>query len=293
MDIFRVAILGIILVVLLAFRFKSDLSRFEINRLAEHSVRHKTLAEFLDIYPGLVTFSRILALIAAIFLTVFATLSWGILAGGGLSFVITLLSYLLAKSLRSVTQDLIESHLHFFNKYFAWTEFLGKLIVAGDEPRINSEHELVHLVREGDFLDDDTKNLLENSLNFREKTVREIMTLREKIAFVHSKDALTPGFIDELFNSGHKIFPVVQGGLDHVIGFLILDDILPIEQEEKILTAVMRKAPPPVANSASLETAFREMCEYHTTALMVEKDDKIIGLVTLSDIVRALFHAAE
>ena len=293
MEVFRVAILAVIVVALLAFRYRPELSRFEINRLAEHGAKYKRLAKFLDIYPGLLALTRVLALIAAILLTTFAALSWGIFAGGGLAFAAVLLSLLIARALGGVAQKLIDKQLAFFNKYFAWAGFLSKLTLAGDEPRLNSEHELAHLIREGDFLDDDTKNLLANALDWHNRTVREVMTPREHIAFVHSKDALTPVFIDELFNSGHKVFPVVQGGLDHVIGWLLLDDILPVDQREKILTESMRKCPPPIETTAPVEAALRQMCEYRATALMVERDGKVAGLITLSDIARALLKATE
>ena len=119
------------------------------------------------------------------------------------------------------------------------------------------------------------------------------MTPRDQIAFIHARDALTPKLLDELFVSEHKIFPVVQGSLDRVVGLLYLDDVLPIEQTEKVLPEVMRKCPPPIDHSAPLESALNQMSEYYSTILLVAKDDKIIGLVTAKDIVRQLFSIAE
>jgi len=86
---------------------------------------------------------------------------------------------------------------------------------------------------------------------------------------------------------------VVQGSLDRVVGLLYLDDVLPIEQTEKVLPEVMRKCPPPIDHSAPLESALNQMSEYYSTILLVAKDDKIIGLVTAKDIVRQLFSIAE
>jgi CBS domain containing-hemolysin-like protein len=166
-------------------------------------------------------------------------------------------------------------------------------MTVGNESQIGSEHELVHLVEQGDFLDDQTKMLLKNTLAFRDQTVGKVMTPRDRVAFLHAKDALTPKLLDELFTSGHKIFLVVQNGLDHTVGLLYLDDVLPVEQEEKVLTKTMRKIPPPVETNAPLEAALNQMCEYHSTMLLVAKNDKIVGLVVLKDITRALFSIAE
>jgi CBS domain containing-hemolysin-like protein len=293
MDIFRISLTGLILVILLAFRFRTDESRFEINRQAEHNVRYKTTARFLDIYPGLMVLVRALALIDAILLVAFAVLSWGVLGGGAVAFAAILLAWMLGRALHGVAETLIGKHLKFFNKYFAWTSVLGRLSMVGDEPHIGSEHELLHLVDTGDFLDDQTKILLQNALSFRDKTVRDVMIPRDKIAFIHARDPLTPKFLDELFASGHKIFPVVQNGLDHTIGLLYLDDVLPVEQEEKVLTHIMRKCPPPVESTAPLDAVLNQMCEYHSPVLLVEKNDKIVGFLTLQDVVRALFSASE
>ncbi|MDR1970171.1 MAG: CBS domain-containing protein [Candidatus Nomurabacteria bacterium] len=291
MDIFRVVLAGLILVVLLAFRFKTDESRFEINRLAEHGAKYKTLARFLDIYPGLLVLMRVLALIDAILLVIFAAFSWGLFAGGAIAFATILLAWLFARILHSVTQTLIGKHLKFFNKYFAWASVLGRIIGVGDESQIGSEHELMHLVEQGDFLDDQTKILLKNALAFRDQTVSKIMTPRDRIAFVHARDALTPKLLDELFTSGHKVFPVAQGSLDRTVGLLYLDDVLPVGQEEKILTKTMRKCPPPIDQEAPLESVLNQMCEYHSTLLMVSKNDKIVGLVTLKDVIHTLSSA--
>jgi CBS domain containing-hemolysin-like protein len=88
---------------------------------------------------------------------------------------------------------------------------------------------------------------------------------------------------------------VARGGIDQVIGFLLLDDVLPIDQEEKDLKKIMRKAPPAVDATTPLESALRQMCEYRVSALMVtddSNDGKTAGMVTLHDIVRELFKEA-
>jgi CBS domain containing-hemolysin-like protein len=247
----------------------------------------------LDIYPGLIILVRALSLADAILLTIFAAFSWGLFHGGAIAFATILLALLLVHILQNPMTTLISKHLKFFNKYFSWTKILGRLAAVGDEPQIGSEHELIYLVEQGDFLDDQTKMLLKNAIAFRDQTVSKIMVSRDRIIFVHSRDDLMPKLLDELFTSGHKVFPVAQGSLDHTVGLLYLDDVLPIEQEEKILTKTMRKCPPPIDQGAPLESALNQMCEYHSTALMVAKNDKIVGLVLLKDIVRTLFSVVE
>jgi len=66
-DIFLVVLATLILIALLTFHFQPELSRFEINRLTKQNHKYKVLAQFLDIYLGLLVLARILALVVAIF----------------------------------------------------------------------------------------------------------------------------------------------------------------------------------------------------------------------------------
>lgn len=282
---------GVVLVCLLAFRFQTEQSRFEINSLAEHNKKYRHLARFLDIYPGLLIFIHVLALVVSILLTGLSVTAWGVWGGGAIAFGAILLSWLLGRMLHGVAASLIDSHLEFLNRYFAWTEVLGKLVIVGDEPHIGSEAELMHLINSGDFLDDNSKSLIKNAIDFKEKPIKSVMTPRSNIGFIHSRDSLTPKLIDELFSSGYKIFPVINGSIDHTVGFLYLDDVLPIDQHEKILADVIRKMPPLIDQTAPLEAGLRQMAEYHSSVLLVEKSGKVVGLVTMTDIIRALFRS--
>ena len=166
---------------------------------------------------------------------------------------------------------------------------MGRINVIGDSLNINSEQELIHIISSSDIIDDKTKKLIKNTLKFNKHSIAKAMMSREKIAFIKHKEKLTPKLIDELYNSGHKVFPVAQGSLDKIIGILYLDDILPIEQEEKDLLRIMRKSPATIEHSESLETALYQMSDSDCNVLLVTKNEKVIGILTLVDIVKLLF----
>lgn len=286
-----IGLFGILIAIFLAVRFETDESHFEINRQAEHSVKYKRLARFLEIYPGLRVLSHILALIFAVFLTGVAVAHWGVVGGGMVAFGALLLAYLISRTVKNVFIRLISDHLAWLNKYFGWVSILSRIAIVGDDPMITSEQELLHVIEKGDFLGDNDKQLIKNTLSFRDKTVKDVLTPRDQIAFVHTRDRLTPKLLNELYESGHKIFPVTGGNLDNVAGLLHLDDVLPVEQEEKSLVGTMRNVPPLIDIAAPLEAALKQMAEYHNSVLLVEKDGKVVGLVTLTDITHALFNS--
>lgn len=291
MHVFWVTIAGILLTILLAFWFKSDQSRYEINRQAEHSKKYRNLASFLDIYPGIRVLTHLFALVVGIWLSGLAIAQWGEIGGGLVAFLVVLVSWIISRALRSVSSRLITKNLDFLNKYLGWAGIFSRLINVGNEPQITSEQELLFLIDSGDFLDDSTKTLMKNSLSLRDKSVKDLLTPREQIAFVRSRDHLTPKMLDELFESGHKIFPVVEVDLDHMVGFLYLDDVLPLEQEEKSLPKTMRKAPPSIDVNAPLESALAQMAEYHTSVLIADNDGKVAGMITLSAINKQIFQS--
>jgi CBS domain containing-hemolysin-like protein len=289
MVILLAIVLTLSLVVLLSFNYRTDKSRFEMNRLAEHNKQWKTVVKFLAIYPGLLLVTHIAALIIALLLVGVMLAQYHGFGGFAISFLVLVAAFLLARVLKRSMAVLVSKNLAFFTKYFQWCSLFSGVSFDG-EPTISSADELLHIIKDGDVIDEQTKVLLENALNLRDQTIEKSGVKRDRIVFVRANDPLTLKFIDELFATGHRVFPVAQGSLDRVVGLLHLDDLMPIEQREKVLDQVMRKCPPPIESSAPIDVALRQMAEYHTTVLLMEKDDKVSGLITLSDIARILFR---
>jgi CBS domain containing-hemolysin-like protein len=210
----------------LAINYRPDKSRFEINRLAAHNHQYRVEARFLEIWPGLRNFLRLLALADAVALTIFAFAAWGA-SGGLLAFATILVAFLVARMFHKIAARLVARHLATLNKYFGWTKVLGELMVAGDDPQLASSHELLHLVEKADFLSPDQTSLMRAAAGLDQLIATDIMTPRDQIVFVRDRDVLGPKLLDELHQSGHEVFPVVRGNMEHVVGTLLLPDVLP------------------------------------------------------------------
>lgn len=61
-----------------------------------------------------------------------------------------------------------------------------------------------------EVLSDDDRARIAAVMSFRERRVREIMTPREKVTFVHEHDFLGPLMLDKLYRSGQEHFPVLS-----------------------------------------------------------------------------------
>ena len=287
MTIFQLIIICLILAILLSFRYKPEISRFEIERLAADDKKYKNQLRFLEIYPGIRVLVLIIALILASFICALTVITWGFF-GSFLALVIIILAFFLGQALNKITKDIIEKNFVWFNKYFAWAEVLGKVNLSPGETKITSKQELMHIIETGDFIEATDKLLLIGALKFIDKKVGDIMVAKGKIVSVKDNDVIGPKLLDELHQSGHLVFPVMKN--KNIIGMLHVEDVIALDQGEKIVTEVMRRVPTTIVAEASLEDALNEMRGDHNCQLLVVSDnDKLIGLIDICDIVNVLF----
>ena len=159
---------------------------------------------------------------------------------------------------------------------------------------VQSPEELAHLVTTSRALGDDAeKRLILNALKFHDRHVAEIMTPREKLKTVKKTEILGPLVLDDLHRSGHQSFPVINGDLEHIIGVLRLSDVTTLDTTRKhtaLVETAMRPRVQYVAHDQSLSEALQALLASHEHLLIVTDDDsQVVGLLTLSDIMRALF----
>lgn len=290
MGIFGLIISFILSLVFGSFHWSNELSRFELERRSKKNKQFERLLKFRELYPGLLFLARTLSILFASLFALFAFEIFGWALGLLILFLSVFFGWLLTRVFREFSRQILERNLVFFLRYFDWCNIFSHISRIDNEPQIASVHELLHVIENGDFIDETEKTFLLNSVKFREITVKQVMIPRSEIAFVHAKDELTPLFIDELFESGHKTFPVVNKDLDHVIGLLDLDDFREISSgEQETITDKMRKVASPIDSSSTLTAALETFAKSNATTLMVAESDKIVGLLSLSDVLNKLF----
>jgi len=277
-------VLALVLAVLVSFDYRFGYSQFELKRRAKFEQHYKQLARFAVIYPGLKVLLFVDSLVIAVVICCLAWANWQFV-GALIAFGATALAVLLGLALRRAVSSFIDKHLAWFNKYFGWTEILGRLYPKSDEPLIQSRQELVHIIEKSDFMDESGKNLVASALELPDKKLADIMIPRSKIVRVEARETLGPKLIDELHKSGQGVFPVVTKNLDSIIGTLCLDDITDINRS-RTMNEMMRPRLPVVGENQSLIEALNTMVAQNVTAVLVVSDTgKTTGLVGLGDIV--------
>jgi CBS domain containing-hemolysin-like protein len=167
---------------------------------------------------------------------------------------------------------------------------LLRIPVAASHGRLYSPEELEMVVsesHEGGMLSDNQEQLLHNIFDFSERRVEQVMTPRRRIAAI-------PQLIGEvelqsyLATSPHSRFPVYDGDLDHVVGLLLLKDVVrqQIRRTEPFeLRALLRHMPtvPETIPVEQLLASFKRSRVH--MALVVDEYGGTVGLVTLEDLV--------
>ncbi len=177
---------------------------------------------------------------------------------------------------------------------------IGKLLArmmgasALASPQV-SEGELRTALREAvdeGAIDHEERAMLEGALDFRDKTVREVMTRRVDIVGVPALMPL-PAVLDLAMREGHARLPVYESTLDRICGILATKDLIPyLRNPEKIalMTAgeVVRAAyfvPEHKRIGPTLEELRRQRT---LMAVVVDADGGTAGLVTIEDLLEEI-----
>lgn len=169
---------------------------------------------------------------------------------------------------------------------------LGSERQTAHDQRIESKEHLVHLVESaGHILTPQQQKLIARSLDWHSTTVAAVMTPAEDIITLPHRELLGPLVLDDLHKSGHQRFPVVRGSIDHVIGMVNIAELLRVDAIQKSLTA--EKAMTPIDARVALETTLPEALKAMSAhpdqlGLVIDDEDKTVGLITLDDILGAL-----
>lgn len=155
----------------------------------------------------------------------------------------------------------------------------------------HSREELAHSIElSGDILTQNERTLLSSALVFRDKTVKQVMTVKKDMVTVPASEFLGPLVLSELHSRGHSRLPVISKDINHVVGVLYLQDLLSLTHK-KSLSA--EKAMDPkvhyVGQNDTLETALGIFLRsHHQLCIVLNDEGNTVGLITIEDVLEAL-----
>ncbi len=164
-----------------------------------------------------------------------------------------------------------------------------------EHPRLQSRHELglliaEHLDSEGSELDEDEVEIIRGALQLSEKRVRDIMTDIRHTYWLTRETALDDPKIDEIKLQGFSRIPIFNQQLTKCYGLLLMKDLVDIDFDDNAYKVDDMPLYPVqlVGSMTALDTMFRKFIAAGTHLIPIERDDKIIGIVTIEDLIEEI-----
>lgn len=164
-----------------------------------------------------------------------------------------------------------------------------------ERARLQSRRELgllitEHMDSDSSELDEDEAAIMHSTLQLSEKRVRDIMTDIRHTYWLTPETELDDAKIDELKAKGFSRIPIFNQALTHCYGLLLMKNLVDIDFDDNSfkVSDLPLHATPMVGSMTALDTMFRKFIAAGTHLMPVERDDEIIGIVTIEDLIEEI-----
>jgi len=171
---------------------------------------------------------------------------------------------------------------------------LDKLFSEEKTP-LQSRHELgimisEHLGNTGSELDNDEVEIIRGALQLSEKHVRDIMTPIDQVFWLTPDTVMNGAKIDEIKANGWSRLPVLNRQRTTCFGVLLMKDLVDVNFDEERLRADDLPLYPTqiVGSMTALDTLFRKFIFGGVHLIPIERDDRIVGIVTIEDLLEEI-----
>ncbi len=139
-------------------------------------------------------------------------------------------------------------------------------------------------------LDESEVEIIKGALQLSEKKVSNIMTPIENVYWIEYKDIIDDKKIDEIKAANYSRIPIFNKNLSSCYGILRMKDLVDIDFDEQSYPIEELPIHPTklVGSRTALDTMFRRFIAAHTHLIPVEKNDKIIGIITIEDMIEEI-----
>jgi metal transporter CNNM len=139
-------------------------------------------------------------------------------------------------------------------------------------------------------LDEDEVEIIRSVLQLSEKRVRSIITPIDEVYWLKPDTVLTDDRINEIITTGYSRIPIFNSELTECMGILLRKDLVDSYFDAKPynISGLPLHLVEPVGSRMALDTLFRRFTHSHTHMLPVERGDKIIGVVTIEDLIEEI-----
>lgn len=171
---------------------------------------------------------------------------------------------------------------------------LDKLF-KGKKQDLHTRHELglliaEHLGTKESELDEDEVEIIKGALQLSEKRVSSIMTPISHVYWLTPQTIIDDKRIDEIKESGRSRIPILNNAKTICFGVLLVKELVDLDFDEVSPRVDELYLHPiqAVGSMTALDTMFRKFIGAKTHLMPVEKDDSIVGIVTIEDLIEEI-----
>jgi metal transporter CNNM len=168
-------------------------------------------------------------------------------------------------------------------------------LFGSERQELHTRHELGLIITEhlGDNtseLDEDEVEIIRGALQLSEKRVRDITTPIRQVYWMSPGETIDAKKIDEIKAKGWSRIPVFNKNHTVCYGVLLIKDLVDINFDESPvqLSDLPLHTTEVVGSMTALDTLFRKFIMGGAHLIPVEKDNKIVGIVTIEDLLEEI-----
>jgi len=172
---------------------------------------------------------------------------------------------------------------------------LDKLFDQPGSSKLHSRQELgiiisEHINHTDSELDDDEVDIIRGALQLSEKRISDIFTPIGDVFWLTPETIFTPERVDEIKAISRSRIPIFNEKLTHCYGVLLMKDLVDVDFDDNEFTVDDFDLYPVqlVGSRTALDTLLRRFISTGTHLVPVEKDDAIIGIVTIEDLIEEI-----
>jgi metal transporter CNNM len=147
-----------------------------------------------------------------------------------------------------------------------------------------------HLGNNHSELDDDEIEIIRGALQLSEKRVRDIMISIGRVYWLTPDTIINAEKIMEIKDFARSRIPIFNRRLTKCYGILLMKDLVDINFDDASYRVDDLTIYPcqTVGSMTALDTMFRRFINAGTHLIPIEKDDQIVGIVTIEDLLEEI-----
>jgi len=172
------------------------------------------------------------------------------------------------------------------------TKLIERIFRVKEEAQFDEEdfENVVEKISDEGVLEEEQSDIIQSALDFADTNVKEVLTPREKIFALDIKELTREKLHQIILDTNYSRIPVYEEEFDNIIGVLHTKTYLSAYLRNPNVS-IRRKLQKPYFVSAKImiDDLFNGFKKHHThIALVRDKNRKIIGMVTMDDVLEEL-----